>query len=297
MVSLYSSKKPAQNKIKRKAESLPERTSIIAHAGFVHESQKGTPRCTRLPGVFTLEAAIIIPLTACFFVSILFFFRVMQVQLQVQKALDDTGRKLAVYQTAHEESAGVGLAAAELLFLREMTGREEAKRYIRGGSMGISLIESKFTEDEISLKACYHIRLPVKIFWVWDFAMMQQANCRKWTGWNADGGNGVSDDWVYITETGTVYHITKSCTHLRLSIRTIDAGRITELRNENGGRYYRCTQCATVNVEQGRVYITSQGNRYHTDLDCSGIKRTVYMVRLSEAAGRTKCSRCGESSG
>lgn len=30
------------------------------------------------------------------FVSVLFFFRIMQIQLEVQRALDDTGRKLAV---------------------------------------------------------------------------------------------------------------------------------------------------------------------------------------------------------
>lgn len=30
------------------------------------------------------------------------------------------------------------------------------------------------------------------------------------------------------------------------------------------------------------VFITDQGNRFHYDLNCGGIKRTIYMIRLSE---------------
>ncbi len=67
------------------------------------------------------------PLLACFFVSILFFFRVMQVQLEVQKALDDTGRQLAVYLSGDEEAqtdGAVGLLAAEAVFRKDLLGRE-----------------------------------------------------------------------------------------------------------------------------------------------------------------------------
>ena len=64
--------------------------------------RKEAPRCFCCEGSFTLEAAVIVPLLACLFVSLLFFFRIMQIELEVQKALDDTGRKLAVNLTADE---------------------------------------------------------------------------------------------------------------------------------------------------------------------------------------------------
>ena len=41
------------------------------------------------------------------------------------------------------------------------------------------------------------------------------------------------------------------------------------------------------------IYITSQGNRYHTQLNCSGLKRTIYTVPLSQTGGRGRCSKCG----
>ena len=234
MVSLYSIEKTTKHDQIRKAKSLPGNmkrgTRNVKHLLFVN---KEAPRCTRIPAMFTLEAAVIMPLLACFFVSILFFFRVMQVELQVQKALDDTGRKLAVY-LCEEENYATGLAAAEVLFLKEMSGREEASNYISGGNAGISLLESKFEGNEISLCARYHIKLPIRIFWNWDLEMVQKADCRKWNGWNGNGNCEDGDQWVYITETGTVYHTTNTCTHLVLSIRSVAYDEVALLRSENG---------------------------------------------------------------
>ena len=33
-------------------------------------------------------------------------------------------------------------------------------------------------------------------------------------------------------------------------------------------------------------------NKYHTDLNCSGIKRTIEMIRLSDVEGKGACSKC-----
>ena len=65
------------------------------------------------------------------------------------------------------------------------------------------------------------------------------------------------------------------------------------LRSENGNKYYACEICAEKINNNQIVYITNQGERYHVRLNCSGIKRTVLMVRLSEAGGRLPCSKCG----
>ena len=35
------------------------------------------------------------------------------------------------------------------------------------------------------------------------------------------------------------------------------------------------------------------GNKYHGETDCPSLKRTVYLVPLSEAGGRSACSKCG----
>ena len=197
-MSLYKVEVRRIIKIIRKDKSLPEQNSI---SGSENIARKGTPQCLRLSAVFTLEAAVVMPVLACFFVSVLFFFRIMQIQLEVQKALDDTGRKLAVCAAAVSSDGAALPGIAEALLLREMADRTEAETYITGGKFGISLIGSDFSGEEITLRAAYHIRL---------------------------------------------------------------------------------------------LYITNQGDCYHKDLGCSGIKRTVRMIRLSEVGTRRPCSRCGQ---
>ncbi len=290
-MSLYSIKISQKNTFYRKETALPGSTLLT---GCVKQkfflSHKETPRYSYFSGVFTLEAAVILPLLACFFVSILFFFRVMQIEITVQKALDDTGRQLAVYM-ADEESA-FDIAAAQALFWKELGETEMPADYIRGGRFGISLLSSTFDAQEVHLLACYRLRLPVRIFWIWEFAMEQRADCRKWNGWSAAPENGGADTWVYVTETGSVYHLTDNCTHLELSIRSVEYAQLAQLRNENGGKYYACSRCADQSNRWGKVYITNQGSCYHNDLGCSEIKRTVYGIRLSDVGARTCCKRC-----
>ncbi len=123
--------------------------------------------------------------------------------------------------------------------------------------------------------------------------MEQRADCRKWTGWSVAEGSD-EDQWVYVTQTGTVYHREYTCTHLELSIRSVAEAEIAALRNENGEAYRKCMQCRYAENAFGRLYITNQGDCYHKDLGCSGIKRTVRMIRLSEVGTRRPCSRCGQ---
>lgn len=293
-MSLCSVKLPQQQIFFRKDKALPGNTPFARHnQNILFISQKEAPRYPHVAGVFTLEAAVILPLLACFFVSILFFFRVMQIEIMVQKALNDTGRQLAVY-TANEESA-LSIASAQALFISELGENELPEHYIRGGKFGINLLTSTFSEKEVALRARYQIRLPIQIFWVQELSMEQRADCRKWNGWKSMSEMGEEDAWVYITETGTVYHRDSNCSHLVLSIRSVNADQIAYLRNENGGRYRKCRSCANQSNTWGNVYITNQGDCYHNDLNCSGIRRTVYMVRLSEVEGRLCCRRCGTS--
>ena len=140
-VSLYKVEVRRIIKIIRKDKSLPEQNSI---SGSENIARKGTPQCLRLSAVFTLEAAVVMPVLACFFVSVLFFFRIMQIQLEVQKALDDTGRKLAVCAAAVSSDGAALPGIAEALLLREMADRTEAETYITGGKFVISLLTGDF---------------------------------------------------------------------------------------------------------------------------------------------------------
>ena len=291
-MSLYSDKTSQQNTSYRKETSLPG--NVLWKKCFKKLfllSHKETPRCPCFSAVFTLEAAIILPLLASFFVSILFFFRVMEIELVVQHALNDTARQLAI--SLADEVSEQDVMIAQMLFWSELGKEELTEQYVLGGRGGISLAQSGFDAREVRLRANYQIRLPVRIFWSRAFTMEQRADCRKWNGWSAGEQDDGADRWVYITQTGTVYHCERTCTHLDLSIRSVSKEQIGSLRNENGERYRRCSQCTREENELGIFYITNQGNRYHNSLNCSGMKRTVYMVRMSDIEGRSPCSRCG----
>lgn len=285
-MSLYEVKILLKNIGKK---SLPKRFLFIARFKLRNILPgKEMPRCTRQAS-FTVEAAVILPLLAGFFVSILFFFRVMQVQMEVQKALEYTARELAV--CLEEESVYDGILA-KTLFVKNMGGWDEALHYIEGGCVGISLAKSDFGGDEVCLRAEYRLRLPVSFFRKKTLVIAQSAVTRKWVGWKEDGESSEEDTWVYIAETGTVYHRNRFCTHLNLSVRMVSGDDVGSLRNENGGIYRRCYKCADGAVVGEMVYITDEGDCYHTDTDCSGLKRTVRRVRLSEVAGRRCCDRC-----
>lgn len=115
---------------------------------------------------------------------------------------------------------------------------------------------------------------------------------RAWTGYDVEQraeGEG-EEVYVYITENGSAYHTLRNCTHLTLSITLAAEKEIETLRNASGGRYSPCERCG--GSGSGIVYITKEGNRYHNTIECSGLKRTVRCVPLSEAGGRTPCGRC-----
>ena len=99
---------------------------------------------------------------------------------------------------------------------------------------------------------------------------------------------------VYITETGRVYHLTAECTYLKLSISQIQYSDLQEKRNESGGKYKPCERCGADKEREDNmtVWITSYGDRYHTSLSCSGLKRHIREIPLSETGGRSPCGKC-----
>ena len=102
------------------------------------------------------------------------------------------------------------------------------------------------------------------------------------------------EDYVYITPEGEAYHLSTDCNYLKLSIESVKYSELAALRNDSDHKYYPCSICAEENTSCDNVYITSYGEYFHTDLNCLGLKRTIYMVPLSEVGNRHLCSKCDE---
>ena len=101
------------------------------------------------------------------------------------------------------------------------------------------------------------------------------------------------EEMVYVTETGTVYHKKAGCRYLKVSINQISGSSLTHARNDSGQKYSPCESCSRNQKPSGVVYVTSSGNRYHNLATCSGLKRTVKLVKESQLGGMHACSSCG----
>lgn len=232
---------------------------------------------------------MVLPLIAGFFVAVLFFFRVLQIQTGVQQALYYAGRKTASEASVVHSQTAL-LASAEVYFLSELQKCSYVEQFVSGGRIWISPVRSDVSGSFIELKADYFVKLPIDFFTVKGFAVSQQCKSRKWTG---DRDDNDLEDYVYVTENGTVYHKSRSCSYLDLSIQGAAAGQVEDKRNKNGHKYYACSECAAENESPEIVYITDYGTCYHQSLACSSLKRTVFMIPLSQIGGRGACSKCG----
>ena len=105
------------------------------------------------------------------------------------------------------------------------------------------------------------------------------------------GKEGTMVTYVYVTPFGTKYHMVENCTYLKVKLQTAKTEEMEGLRNASGEIYRPCEVCGT--DRDGLCYYTKWGNRYHIHSDCSALKRTVYLIPISQVGTRTACSKCG----
>ncbi len=120
------------------------------------------------------------------------------------------------------------------------------------------------------------------------------AGVRKWTGYNLLNNQNAreEEEYVYVTESGTVYHRKRDCRHLKITLKLIEANNINFAKNRSGGSYKKCEICMK-GQSTGMYFVTESGNKYHGSASCSGLKRTIKTVKLSEVGGKGACSSCG----
>ena len=241
-------------------------------------------------GSVTVEAAIAIPIFFLAVVAVLYLFEIMAIKTSVRTGLQYAGKKAAEesYLTKTLQPSAIENAVIQAV------GTERLERSIVvDGSSGISCSKSRMSMKTGigTLRASYKIRIPIPVFGIQPINCKESLKIKAWVGYEKEGLGNERDETVYVTATGLVYHKDYHCTHLDLSIHMVSASELSGKRNESGGKYYPCRQCHASG--KGTVYITDTGDSYHASVSCSGLKRTVYAVPLSEVIGKGACSRCG----
>ncbi len=101
-----------------------------------------------------------------------------------------------------------------------------------------------------------------------------QVRVHAWTGKEDNGETGeggtqqTPEKMVYVTDTGSVYHRSLSCSYINLSVEQISGSSLQRRRNQYGEKYEACEICSRKQNPAGTVYITGKSNRYQNLCSC-----------------------------
>ncbi len=238
--------------------------TLKKHKKFpAYQPHKGDITCPLFwtKGSMTIEAALILPMFLVFSLVLLSFIDVMQQAIHLELSQHDMLKK----------------AALTAFFVSEAVP----------GKQG----------DYIVLDHSYPVSLTVAGFGIKKMYIRQRGMVHIFNGYDDSSGDRVDqrEEYVYITQNGRVYHSRRSCRVLSVSVVQVSGKDIKKKRNVEGKKYYACDRCADdglVQEKNSTVYITDYGNRYHENISCSELRRTLRVVKKKDIKDRTPCRFC-----
>lgn len=296
----FTKKKPSPSDI-----SYPK-LSPNKNRSLYHAKRSFLSASSITQGSMTVEAALVVPLFLFFLLNLIFYIEIFRLHSLFSMALHETGNTMAIYGHIYDKAANqdeeavlqfVENVSFSYLYVKQDVIRQLGKEYLDQspltyGTDGMNFLRSKIMDDKdiIDIVLTYRVSPLIDIAGFPSFYMINRYYGRAYTGYELEQKE-ETEQYVYLAENGKVYHISLDCTHLKLSIKQVESVKVSVLRNKNGEKYTACTLCET-NNKIDNVYITEQGNRYHGDIHCSGLKRTVTAVPVSAADNFPMCTRC-----
>ena len=224
-----------------------------------------------LSGSITVETALVLPLFLFAMLSVMYLTDAVRISSENTAALSEKAYTMAKY-------AYIGDAAA--------------------GNAGLSDTVDMITgkDDIIDLVKRYRFDVPFDLLDTYDPYIVDRVRVRAFTGYDnqshSKDESGHPEEMVYVTEHGSVYHRSLGCSHLKLNIRPVDFGSVSSERANDGSKYYPCEYCMSYGTHPATVYVTDDGNRYHSSLSCPGLRRSIREVPLSQVS-LPPCKECG----
>lgn len=258
-----------------------------------------------LKGSLTIEAALVLPLFIFGTLAMIMIGEAVRFSGNMNAALLENGRKLSTYAYAGNKAGiegsllggkAVSLTLGKSMVLNDLKKEDTGEIPVESGFGGLSFIHSNVLgpDQMIDLNAVWRMKLFFPLPGVKGFRVIDRARIRAFTGYDntrREDRSEEEEEMVFITEKGTVYHRDRNCSHLNINIRHTTRTAVGRERNNAGGKYYPCEYCGGGNGEN--LYITDDGDRYHTKISCPGLKRSVKTVPISETGGRPPCAACG----
>ena len=243
----------------------------------------------------TAEAALAFPV---FFFTVYMLwqlFLLLLFQMQVCHAVTDTAIKYAHLgypeRKAMEQDVDISWLYQPLLW-------NALPEYKRAEQVWVVCIPAE--DDRIQVEVGYGFKCESVFFPDFIFPVRQKFRFYPYLGETdadlfasgGEGGTGEEKDIVYMTEYGTVYHESRACGYLNVTVRAVSASGVEEERNSSGRKYSLCERCDNREAT-AVVYISSGGIKYHLAANCPALKRTVMEKDREEVAGIPACHKCG----
>ena len=269
-------------------------------------------------GSLTLETALVLPIFLSLAVSMISILEMMNLYARAEFALHETAREIALtmYPVKYVQNAGEELFDEELnceipdksilnplisetvvrtMFTEKFGFKELNDSMISNSEAGIHFFRSDVVNEkgDIDLIITYKTEPLFNLFGIGSMTFSNRTSMHSWMGYVSpdDEDDG---EYVYITENASVYHTRRECTHLCLSVNTVQISDLDKYRSSDGSKYRKCSKCFDGETDDDTVFvfITPNGDAFHSSLSCSGLKRSVYKVRRSEVSNLNECERC-----
>ncbi len=297
-----------------KSPSPKHEKQSARQCGFIERVSLSAALRAKMHAGMTVEAAAVLPLFLFFFINLGCAIEMIRLHGNLELALWNTGNKVCLYgyvagsgdgadefDKSGEWWEGMAGIALSYTYIKSEIVNYAGEAYLEGsplshGTAGLQFWESDIPQpdDTVDILMTYQVSPWINIPALRSFRMQNRYYGRLWTGYMIPGSGGAEQntDVVYIAEYASVYHESLDCTHLKLTIREATLGEAKESRNENGGRYQECSKCRGAPFT-GIVFIGREGDCYHYDRGCSGLKRTIHTITRQQAKAYRPCSRCG----
>ena len=269
-------------------------------------SIRGISPLSFVRGSMTVEAAMVLPLFLFCFLNLFLILNIYSLQTTLMAALRETGQDLCVYGYAYErmvqeeDDEGLEAFAENIAFsysyvkykVENYCGKEYLEQSpLSYGRKGLVYADSSVLQqgDIVDLVVSYRVSPLIDLAGFRPKWFYSRYYGRAWTGYDVEAAK--REEMVYVAEYARVFHKESSCTYINLSVHSVTADALPVLTNAEGKHYKPCETCRP--DKEQVLYITQEGNHYHGNAGCRGLKRTVYMAKRKDVEGSlSPCGRC-----
>ena len=237
----------------------------------------------------TLEAALIMPIFLFAMINVISIMDIMRIKSCVDMAVAESGNEIAIEcygEYLNDIVSPIYIKAKVNQFLKENLSDRDYQKI--KGTISVTNISILDGDNKLSFRVKYQIKPMVDMAGLITVKMDSDYYGHSWLGYT---GHEETEQMVFLSNTASVYHVDKQCKYLNVTIMKVPYMNLEAYRNNSRKKYKQCNFCNMGEMEY-YVYITPEGDGYHTTKNCIGLTRSIYTVPISQIKGKRQCVGC-----